>query len=325
MPLHDWLKDYFTFSARDRAGILVLTFLILAVILLPAVWTDTHPPLVDAAETAEFMRMAKSLRATGDSAAGNANGNSEKANAVVPPSNYTDRLSVPAPRLFDFDPNTLPPEKWLELGVREKTVSTIRHYLAKGGKFKKPGDLEKVYGLSAAQVTILLPHVKIANQLSIPPSGRETPWPGSVHPRATGFSTGKSLSPIDINAADTTAWMALPGIGTRLAARIVAFRTRLGGFYTASQVGETYGVPDSVYLKILPMLRCLPGAVQQINVNTADAATLRQHPYIRWALANAIVQYRSQHGSFKNLEELLGIALITPELLEKLKPYLSAG
>jgi len=118
------------------------------------------------------------------------------------------------------------------------------------------------------------------------------------------------------------AWIALPGIGSKLAARIVTFRERLGGFYSIKQVADTYGLPDSTFSKIEPLLQCDHSAVRQIDINVADANALKQHPYIRWNIANAIVQYRAQHGNFKTLEDLQQLALITPEIFEKIKPYL---
>ena len=47
------------------------------------------------------------------------------------------------------------------------------------------------------------------------------------------------IQSVDINTADTTAFISLPGIGSKLAARIVNFRDKLGGFYSIDQVGET--------------------------------------------------------------------------------------
>jgi len=72
-----------------------------------------------------------------------------------------------------------------------------------------------------------------------------TPRPGWVQPKP---------SLIDINVADTTAFIALPGIGSKLANRIVSFRSKLGGFHSVEQIREVYGLKDSVYQRILPFL-----------------------------------------------------------------------
>jgi competence ComEA-like helix-hairpin-helix protein len=130
---------------------------------------------------------------------------------------------------------------------------------------------------------------------------------------------------IDINQADTAAFISLPGIGSKLANRIVNFRQKLGGFYSVQQVGETFGLPDSTFQLIQPRLQCGPAVLQKLNINTADANTLKQHPYIRWNIANAIVQYRQQHGLFHAVEDLQQIVLITPELYNKIAGYLTVG
>ena len=46
-----------------------------------------------------------------------------------------------------------------------------------------------------------------------------------------------------------------PGIGAKLASRIIHFRGKLGGFYQIEQVGETFGLPDSSFQKIKYYLR----------------------------------------------------------------------
>ena len=133
----------------------------------------------------------------------------------------------------------------------------------------------------------------------------------------------KKIQPFEINSADTTAFIALPGIGSKLAARIVLFREKLGGFYNIEQIREVYGLQDSVYLKILPLLKCEPGKIRKIEINTAEKETLKVHPYIRWNVANAVVAYRSQHGSFNSPEDLSRLENIDEEVLKKMMPYIS--
>ena len=128
---------------------------------------------------------------------------------------------------------------------------------------------------------------------------------------------------LDINLADTAAYIALPGVGNKLALRIVSFREKLGGFYSIDQVGETYGLSDSSFQKIKQYLVVNTTYVKKINVNTASLETLKAHPYIRYAIANAIIAYRNEHGYFASMEDIKKIQVISDELFKKLLPYLS--
>jgi DNA uptake protein ComE-like DNA-binding protein len=50
---------------------------------------------------------------------------------------------------------------------------------------------------------------------------------------------------------------------------------------------------------------------------------MKIHPYIKWNLANAIVEYRNQHGNYASADDLKKISMITEEIFTKLKPYIS--
>jgi competence ComEA-like helix-hairpin-helix protein len=126
---------------------------------------------------------------------------------------------------------------------------------------------------------------------------------------------------VDVNTADTTAFIALPGIGSKLAARIVNFRDKLGGFYSINQVAETYALPDSTFQKIRSRLVISSGPFRRMNINTATVDELKAHPYIKWNMANAIVQYRNQHGTYRALQDLRNIALVEEQWLDKVLPY----
>lgn len=218
--------------------------------------------------------------------------------------------------VFDFDPNTLSQEGWERLGISEKTITTIQHYLSKGGKFRKPEDLQKVWGIREDQVKRLIPYVVIKQT-----SPEWRPVTNNYPP--SSLDQKKSIKLIDINGADSSEWISLPGIGSKLSNRIISFREKLGGFYNIDQVSEIFGLPDSVFQKIRPRL-VLPNLnVRLINLNTASLDELKQHPYIRYHLANLIVQYRTQHGNFSDISELKKIMTVSNELYDKLSAYLS--
>ncbi|WP_298740754.1 helix-hairpin-helix domain-containing protein [uncultured Chitinophaga sp.] len=128
---------------------------------------------------------------------------------------------------------------------------------------------------------------------------------------------------ISVNTADAAAWEALPGIGPTLAARVVRFREKLGGFYSIAQVAETYGLPDSTFNKIQASLRLDSGSLKKLNINQMDEKSLGQHPYIRYKLARLIVQYRNNHGPFSRPEDLYNIPLVNDSIYRKLEKYIN--
>ncbi len=318
-----FVNDYLSFTKKDRIGVIVLVTLIFIVVLLPYIWPAKKVAALPVAEIEKVKllnaRLSKTDQASQkDEETGTYNYPAKK---YYSKENYTKEKPPP----FYFDPNTLDTDGWKRLGLRDKTAATIQNFISKGGKFRKPEDLGKIYGLFKDDYERLLPYVQIKNEKVFEQKNDEykkeyvaTDKP-AYPPRKT-----VSLKVIDINNADTTAFIALPGIGSKLAARIVNFRDKLGGFYAVQQVAETFGLPDSTFTKIKDLLQCNQPKVQQININTADANTLKQHPYLRWNLANAIVQYRNQHGNFKSVEDLQLIAIITPEIFQKIKSYLTA-
>jgi competence ComEA-like helix-hairpin-helix protein len=127
---------------------------------------------------------------------------------------------------------------------------------------------------------------------------------------------------IDINLADSADWEQLPTIGSKLSLRIITFRERLGGFYDVRQVAETFGISDSAFDIILPFLSISGTAVRKINLNSITYSELAKHPYIRWKLASAIINYRNEHGPYKNPNDLKSIPAIDATLFDRLYPYL---
>ena len=217
--------------------------------------------------------------------------------------------------LFFFDPNELSLSEWKKLGLGDKTIRTIENYLSKGGHFKKPEDLQKVYGLHKDEYERLAPYVKIEF------SSANVALQKDNEPLGKNFAPRYSV--IDINTTDTSGFVSLPGIGNKLAARIVIFRDKLGGFYSISQIGETYGLPDSTFQKIKQYLKLENTTIKKININTATVDELKAHPYIKWSIANPIIAYRNEHGPFSSIEDIKKVMAVTDEIYNKIAPYLT--
>lgn len=294
-------KNYFSFTKKERTGIYVLLALIAICITIPQFFRSAT---FSEEVRVEVMQLQKAPPEQ-----------AFKQKERLPA--YNDTYYAPEKdeqvkaTLFPFDPNTLDAAGWKKLGINERTTRTIQHYLSKGGQFRTAADLQKMYSLKKEDFNRLMPYIRIATPATLYPPGK---------PPVKYVKAPPAI--IDINQADTAAFIALPGIGSKLAGRIVNFREKLGGFYSVQQVAETFGLPDSTFQLIQPRLQCGAAVLQKLNINSADANTLKQHPYIRWNIANAIVQYRQQHGLFRKPEELQQIVLITPELYQKIAPYI---
>ena len=65
---------------------------------------------------------------------------------------------------FLFDPNTLDGEGWIRLGVPEKAATNVIRYREKGGLFRKPEDIGKIYGMPDQLAAELQPYIQIEAQ-----------------------------------------------------------------------------------------------------------------------------------------------------------------
>ena len=78
---------------------------------------------------------------------------------------------------------------------------------------------------------------------------------------------------------------------------------------------------DANYYLSKPSLA--PASGNKIRLNSASADQLQQLSGIGEKKAEAILQYRQQHGKFKTIEELQNIKGIGPKLLQKNKDRLA--
>lgn len=321
MTWKEFVYDCLNFSRRDRIAIIVITAFIVLIFFLPKFIPEKNSSKQIVADTTWITAMKKLEQKDTDNGRNDykqyTDDNSNNYQYDRSQGGYTNRTKD---ELFYFDPNTLTAEGWEKLGLRDRTIHTIQNYLSKGGHFKKPEDLKKIYGLFPNEYERIAPFIRIVPASE--PGGNffidnpvsESPLP-NVH--SSRYTT------VEINSGDTAAFIALPGIGSKLAARIVNFRDKLGGFYSISQVGETFGLPDSTFQKIKQYLKLENTPVRKININTATLDELKVHPYIKWSIANPIIAYRNEHGLFGKIEDIKKVAAVTEEIYNKIAPYLT--
>jgi competence protein ComEA len=290
-----FIQKYFNLSKRELNGVNVLLIITLGVWCMPFLYDMT-----DVSE-------------------------SEYYEEIIQKNDFYKDKDVAAPvAYFDFDPNKLNIDEWKKLGLLPPQIKAITNYQAKGGVFYKKEDLKKIYTLSEADYKKLEPYIHIATKsfgnraVTLQDSARLQKYEGKV-----AVNNLKEPPVLNLNLVDTIDLMQLPGIGPVYAKRILKYRNLLGGYCNLEQLQEVYGMDSLRFGTIKPFLWVDRNDIKQILINKIDYQELRRHPYINANHAKVIVQYRSQHGIFKNIEDLADIVLFDKDYLRKIEPYLN--
>ena len=223
------------------------------------------------------------------------------------------KKSEKAARLFKFDPNHTSLPGWQLLGLSAKQAAVMIRYTAKGGRFYKKSDLQKMYPISREMYDRLEPYISI-------PAGDSLAFEKKYVPYA---NTRRVPVIVDINTADTIGLDAIKGVGPAFARRIFRYRELLGGFCKKEQLMEVYGLDSVKYAEIKDQVRIDAHAPRLIYINRVEFKDLQHHPYLNFKQVNAIIQFRKQHGNYSNIAELKKVAILPAETVDKLVPYIS--
>lgn len=143
-------------------------------------------------------------------------------------------------------------------------------------------------------------------------------------PNAAKPAAKAKLQAIDVNQADSTALVAIPGIGPRTAQEIVKFRKSVFFIYAKEQIETLWCVRPENWERMEPYL-LVNGPFDQfphIPLNTGDVEALAAHKHIRWKDARLIVAYRDQHGPYQSADDLQKLHGLEKDRIELIAPYL---
>lgn len=228
------------------------------------------------------------------------------------------RSAITDATMFAFDPNTATEAELLRLGLRPWQARNVIKYRAKGGKFRRPADFAKIYGLSGEDFTVMEPYIRIASEYS--QSQKTAAIVDSVPVVRMKYEPKlKEGETVLLNLADTSRLKLVPGIGSYFARRIVGYRNRLGGFVNVSQLAEIEDFPkEAIKYFIIDV-----GEVRKINLNKATPRQMSSHPYINYAQAKQIENYRRLRGKLNSLDELKTFSAFSAADIERLRPYVA--
>ncbi|MBM6889271.1 helix-hairpin-helix domain-containing protein [Bacteroides caecigallinarum] len=135
-----------------------------------------------------------------------------------------------------------------------------------------------------------------------------------LYPRQEKY-TSKFI--IDVNSADTLILKKVPGIGSVISRNIVNYRNRLGGFYDVRQLLEIRYVDST----LLDWFEVKSGLSRKINVNKAGMDELRNHPYMDYYKAKAIIDFRRKRGPLSGMSQISILGEFTEDDILRLSHY----
>lgn len=142
------------------------------------------------------------------------------------------------------------------------------------------------------------------------------------HERANNPPLPKTYEPLDLNAADTSQLVRLPGIGVYTAEKILSYRERLGGFSHLEQLDEINGIRVE-NLSVLKELAFVDSSlIRHIDLNAASVEQLMSHPYLSFYQAKAVASLRRARPNGLEASDLQFLEEFSPDDLRRLRPYL---
>jgi DNA uptake protein ComE-like DNA-binding protein len=299
--IKSFLFNFFHFNKQERNGVFVLCLIIVILfatrLVIPLLKNDNN--------TVQLITINPSAPSII-----NEETQQIENNSVISDS----QLKVPNER-FVFNPNTITEEDAQKLGLSKKLSATLINFRNKGGKFFKPEDLKKLYGLSPELYKELESYVLIPN--STHEIKRDT-----VYPTRSFEKKAYTKTVVEINTADSLSIVYLKGIGPGFTKRIMKYRSMLGGFHSVNQLKEVYGMTDSTFALLSSQIKIDDQSITKIPINAIDFNSLRKHPYFNFQTAQAIVNYRFKHGKLTEAD-FKALGIFSEEKLRLILPYLS--
>ena len=160
------------------------------------------------------------------------------------------------------------------------------------------------------------------------------------NPKFSSVEVPNELFRFDPNKLDSTGFIRL-GIPPYMVTRIIKYRTKGGIFQMPDDFAKIYGMKESLYEELRPYIHIenlqkntsspivkkeekrRPVSTTKIELNCADATTLKKLKGIGTVYAERIVKYRESLGGFYRIEQLKEVYGISEELFLSLIPFVT--
>lgn len=251
------IKQYFTFSRRERNGIFLLLFVLLALIaasfFLPYLYNVDESEAQKSYQQNTKPQQKQSVKRAGEE------------NEIY----Y---------QLKPFNPNTATKDNLIQSGLSEKLAQQILNYREKGGKFKVKKDFAKLYYLTDSAYQAIAPYLLLPDELPKP------------KPLIVEINTADSLLLLRVKGIGPI--YAHKILEYRRQSGGYFTLNQLGeAFYINA---NTLQEQQQRMAEIKSQLRVDTTKIKKLEINTATQQQLSHHPYISYKQSKKVISLRKK-------------------------------
>ena len=286
------LKSHFKFTKQQRNGIFLLLLLIVTFQFVYALVNfSSEEIIVDSEELQLFQTEIDSLKLI--------------------------QIENRKPKIYPFNPNFITDYKGYTLGMSSTEINRLLKFRAKNQWINSAKQFQHVTKVSDSVFNKISPYFKFPDWVTNPkPKKQYTKSFITIKPQS-------EAEKIDLNVATALQLQKVYGIGEYYANGIIKYRTKQNGFVSIVELNEVYGLKSETIEELKKSFSLkTPKAINKINLNTATKSELVTARFIDYEIAHNIIEYRTLHEGFKNLEELTKVKDFPVKKIEIIKLYL---
>ncbi|MFD2585458.1 ComEA family DNA-binding protein [Croceitalea marina] len=220
-------------------------------------------------------------------------------------------------KIYPFNPNFITDYKGYTLGMSVEEIDRLITFRSLNKYIDSKEEFQQVTKVNDSLLNKIAPYFKF-------PDWVKADKKQASQNTSTNIKTETAVVVGDLNQVTATDLRTINGIGTKLSARIIKFRDRLGGFLVGDQLYDVYGLDVEVANRALKKFQVLhPPRIEKININSATVKEIASLVYISYPLAEKIVDLRDVSGGINSFDELTNLDGFPSEKLERIALYLS--
>tara|TARA_R110000868_G_scaffold30589_1_gene112874 strand:- start:2863 stop:3768 length:906 start_codon:yes stop_codon:yes gene_type:complete len=229
-------------------------------------------------------------------------------------------------KIYSFNPNFITDYKGYTLGMSLEEINRLHDYRATNAYVNSNQEFQEITLISDSLLQLISPYFKypewVKNKRSNFSSGTDAK---SRYLSKTEIKKLKQTKEVrDLNLVTAIDLKSIYGIGDKLAARIIKFRDKLGGFLVVDQLNDVYGLELEVADRVKEKFRVLTTPqVVKININESSALEISKLVYLNYTVSKNIVRYREENNGIQSFDELIKIEDFPSEKINRISLYLA--